>query len=265
MNKAHFQHFGFDNRADIHAVGLRDITIGNAPKTVLIALNLGKAIISFQRITTSCNKLERGIKCCAREISIGRGRANFFVKCIRIKRRSACHTENVLAEDIKRAAARGWCILCALTRGLNRSHTFQHFKPIGGHEQSARGLVQAMMGAANTLRETAGTFRRTHINHEINSTPINAQIKRLEAERDGRSFQVGRLSEQEQMQLGLDLEKQSGHRARLRRLDENIEKTQHSIVSAQTEVSIYERRLANQLEIEKMTEERVMARLKASV
>jgi HlyD family secretion protein len=83
---------------------------------------------------------------------------------------------------------------------------------------------------------------------------LNAQIKRLEAERDGRSFQVGRLSEQEQMQLGLDLEKQSGHRARLRRLDENIEKTQHSIVSAQTEVSIYERRLANQLEIEKMTD-----------
>ena len=83
---------------------------------------------------------------------------------------------------------------------------------------------------------------------------LNAQIKRLEAERDGRSFQVGKLSEQEQLQLGLDLEKQSGHRARLRRLDENIEKTQNSITSAQTEVSIFERRLANQLEIEKMTE-----------
>ena len=85
-------------------------------------------------------------------------------------------------------------------------------------------------------------------------TSLNAQIKRLEAERDGRSFQVGKLSEQEQLQLGLDLEKQSGHKARLRRLDENIEKTQNSITSAQTEVSIFERRLANQMEIEKMTE-----------
>ncbi|NBX90855.1 MAG: biotin/lipoyl-binding protein, partial [Betaproteobacteria bacterium] len=44
---------------------------------------------------------------------------------------------------------------------------------------------------------------------------LNAQIKRLEAEKEGRDLPTQRLAEQDQLQLSLDLEKQSGFRARI--------------------------------------------------
>ncbi len=83
---------------------------------------------------------------------------------------------------------------------------------------------------------------------------LNAQIKRLEAEKEGRDLPTQRLAEQDQLQLSLDLEKQSGFRARIKRLNDNIEKSTKSLINAKTEIRIYEKRLDNQIEIEKMTE-----------
>ncbi len=81
---------------------------------------------------------------------------------------------------------------------------------------------------------------------------LNAQVRRLEAERAGRP-----TGGQDALQQSLDLEKQSAYRARLARLDENLDKTSASLLNAQAEIRIFEKRLANQTEIEKMMQELV--------
>ena len=45
-----FQHIGLDDRADIHAIGLRDPAVGDAPAAVLLLLDLGEALIGGERI-----------------------------------------------------------------------------------------------------------------------------------------------------------------------------------------------------------------------
>ena len=85
---------------------------------------------------------------------------------------------------------------------------------------------------------------------------LNAQVRRLEAERAGR-LNSGPGGKQDALQQSLELEKQSAYRARVARLDENLDKSSASLLNAQAEIRIFEKRLANLTEIEKMTQELV--------
>lgn len=85
---------------------------------------------------------------------------------------------------------------------------------------------------------------------------LNAQVRRLEAERAGRPA-GSRSGAQDALQQSLELEKKSAYRARLARLDENLDKSAASLINAQAEIRIFEKRLANQTEIEKMMQELV--------
>ena len=49
--KPHFQHVGFNDRADVHAPALRDFAVGDAPQAVLVAFDFCKAFVSAQSIS----------------------------------------------------------------------------------------------------------------------------------------------------------------------------------------------------------------------
>jgi HlyD family secretion protein len=83
---------------------------------------------------------------------------------------------------------------------------------------------------------------------------LNAQIARLEVENYGKENKNQKINDSDRLQISLANEKQSGYLLRLKRLDDNIEKSTKSLLNAQAEVKVLEKRFENASEIEKMTE-----------
>lgn len=83
---------------------------------------------------------------------------------------------------------------------------------------------------------------------------LNAQIARLEVENYGKENKNKKMNDSDRLQISLANEKQSGYLLRIKRLDDNIEKSTKSLLNAQAEVKVLEKRFENASEIEKMTE-----------
>lgn len=121
-------------------------------------------------------------------------------------------------------------------------------------------LINVTVGQVVKKDEVLARLEPTFINSDLSQVrerleSLNAQIRRLEAEREGKALAGRQASDQDKLQKSLDQEKQSAYRARLTRFDETLDKSSASLASAQQEIRILEKRLANQLEIEKMTEQ----------
>ena len=91
----------------------------------------------------------------------------------------------------------------------------------------------------------------TQVKEKLKS--LNSRIARLESEKDGRVPNAS-TNGQDSLQLSLALEKQSGYLSRIKRLEDNIDKNTKSLSNAQAEVRVFEKRLENLWEVEKMTE-----------
>ena len=52
-----------------------------------------------------------------------------------------------------------------------------HLEPVGGHEHRLRGLVEAVVGAADALGEAARALRRADVDDEIDVAPVDAEIE----------------------------------------------------------------------------------------
>ncbi len=59
-----------------------------------------------------------------------------------------------------------------------RGAAFEHLEAIGRHQHSFRGLVEPVIGAADTLQHPARAFRSADIDHEIDVAPVDAEIER---------------------------------------------------------------------------------------
>ena len=95
-----------------------------------------------------------------------------------MKWRVTGRAENMLRQYIKPARAHHCTVLLAGGDAFPRRFAFEHFKAIRRHQQSGRSLVKTVIGATDTLRQTARAFWRADMNDQINRAPINTQIKR---------------------------------------------------------------------------------------
>jgi len=80
-------------------------------------------------------------------------RYSFCVEIIGKKRFAAGAAENVLGEHFERAGARRGRVLHIVGDGCERGGAFQHFEAVGGNEHALRGLLHAMIGAADALQQ----------------------------------------------------------------------------------------------------------------
>jgi HlyD family secretion protein len=85
---------------------------------------------------------------------------------------------------------------------------------------------------------------------------LDAQVRRLEAERDGKVF-TGTQNEHDILQGNLDTGRSEAFRARLTRLNENISRIKSSILNNDLEIKNLENRLQSLKEIETMNEQLV--------
>ena len=93
------------------------------------------------------------------------------------KRRPASAAEDVLGEHIERAEARRRGVLRILGDGVDGGAAFQHLEAVRGHEHGLRRLIEAMVGAADALEQTACALRRADIDDEVDVAPVDAEIK----------------------------------------------------------------------------------------
>ena len=88
----------------------------------------------------------------------------------------------MLRQHIERAGAQRRRVLRALGDRLERGVAFQHLEAVGRHQDAARRLVHAVIGAADALQQPARALRRADIDDEIDVAPVDAEIERRGAD-----------------------------------------------------------------------------------
>ena len=88
----------------------------------------------------------------------------------------------MLGQHVERARAQRRRVLCILRDRVDRNGAFQHLEPVGRHEHGARGLVEAVVGAADPLHQPRRAFRRADIDDEIDIAPVDAEVERRGAD-----------------------------------------------------------------------------------
>ena len=104
-HQPHLQHVGFHDGADIHAVHLRDARMRDAPGAVLGLLDLGEALVGFQRIAAGRDEIDRGVEIGARQRRVGRRRRHLGIELVGAERHAAGAAEHVLRQHVERAGA----------------------------------------------------------------------------------------------------------------------------------------------------------------
>ena len=142
-----------------------------------ILFDLGEALVGFQRIATGGDEIEDGVEIQAREAGIGRGASHLGIEFIGKERLSTGRTEDVLREHVQGPhTCRG--VLRVLGEGAERRGAFEHFEAVRRNEHAFRGLIHAVIGAADALQETRGTLGSADIDNEIDVAPVDTKIER---------------------------------------------------------------------------------------
>ena len=88
----------------------------------------------------------------------------------------------MLRQHVERAGAQRRRILRVLGDRLDRDRAFQHLEAVGRHQNGARGLVEAVIGAADPLHHPRGALGRADIDDEVDVAPVDAEIERRGAD-----------------------------------------------------------------------------------
>ena len=114
----------------------------------------------------------------ARQAGVGRGRAHLAVEVVRAERTRAGRAPHVLGQHVERAGAVQHGVLGAGGGRLDGGAALQHLEAVARHQHGARGLVEAMVGAADALDQAARALRRADVDDEIDVAPVDAEVER---------------------------------------------------------------------------------------
>ncbi len=177
-HETHLQHVGLHDGANIHAVHLRDARVRDTPTPVLHLPDLREALVGFERVAAGRDEIGGGVEVGAGKRRVGRGGRHLAIKIVGVERHAAGAAEHVLRQHVEPADAQRRRVLRIHRDGLNGRGAFQHLEAIGRHEHPFRGLIHAVIGAADALEQPRGAFRRADIDHQIDVAPVDAEIER---------------------------------------------------------------------------------------
>ena len=128
-------------------------------------------------------------------------------------------------------------------------------------ESSQIASFKASVGQQVQKGEVLVTFDATNVGADQGQVrerlrSLDAQVRRLEAERDGVAFRP-QSGEDDAAQRQVEEQRQANHRARLARFDESIARSRKAIEFNATEIRALEGRLSSLREIESMNEDLV--------
>ena len=152
--------------------------IGDAPALLLVLLDARETFVGFQRIAAGGDEIDDVVEIGPRKTRIGRGGQHLGKEFIGQKRLAAGAAEHVLRQHVERAGAQRRGVLRIFRDRVDRNRAFQHLEAIGRHQHRARGLVDAVVGAADSLHQPGSALGRPDIDDEIDVAPVDAEVER---------------------------------------------------------------------------------------
>ena len=131
-----------DDGADVEAVALPHLRIGDAPAPLLVLLDARKAFVGLQRIAAGGDEIDHVVEIGARQRRIGRGGPHLVIELVGEKRLAAGAAQHVLRQHVERAGAQRRRVLRILGDRIDRDAAFQHLEAVGRHQHRARGFVE---------------------------------------------------------------------------------------------------------------------------
>ena len=177
-HKAHAQHGGFDDGADIHPILLGDAAVRHPPAAILGLANLSETLVGAQRIAAVGHESDCRVELLAHQPDIGGRVGHLVVEFIRVEGCRAGHPENMLGQHIKRADALHGRVLHPVAGCQDSGPAFEHLEAVRRHQDGARGLIETVVGTADPLDETARPLGRPDIDTKVDIAPIDAEIER---------------------------------------------------------------------------------------
>jgi hypothetical protein len=107
----------------------------DAPQPILALPDPGEAIVALQRVAAGRNERDGARKHRLAEVAIGPGTGDLVKERLLVEWIADSAAQNMLAEHVKRAGARGGRVLRAGFGGFEGRLAFEHFETIGRHEQ----------------------------------------------------------------------------------------------------------------------------------
>ena len=83
----------------------------------------------------------------------------------------------MLGENVEGAGPDRRGVLVAEIVGVERRAALDHLEAIGRDEERLRRLVEAVVGAADALRQPARALRRADIDHQVDVAPVDAEVE----------------------------------------------------------------------------------------
>ena len=145
---------------------------------LLVLPDAGKALVGFQRIAAGGDEIDDVVEIGARKLGVHRRRDDLVIELIGQKRLAAGAAQHMLRQHVERARAQRRRVLRILGDRIDGDAAFQHFETVGRHQHRARGLVEAVVGAADPLHQPRRTLGRADIDDEIDVAPVDAEIER---------------------------------------------------------------------------------------
>src|SRR5690606_26845828 len=180
--QAYIEERRLDDGADIQAVLLDDAAVADPPEIVGALADAREALVIAERIAAGGDEIDDTREGLAVEIAIGEGGDGFLIETVGIEWRGAGHAEDVLGKHVEGAGADRRRVLRAEIVGVEGGAAFHHLEAIRRHENGARRLVEAVIGAADALRQAACPLRRADIDDEVDIAPVDAEGERRGAD-----------------------------------------------------------------------------------
>ena len=98
----------------------------------------GVAFVGAQCVTAGGHEIDDAIELPPREPGIGQGRGNLAIERLRLEGTRARRAQNVLRQDVERAAAGVLRVVGAHRGGIDGGAAFQHLEAVARHQKRAR-------------------------------------------------------------------------------------------------------------------------------
>ena len=143
-----------------------------------IAEQLAPALIGRQRVTAILHEAQHVVEILARQCRVRRGSTHLLVHIVRRERRGTRQPQQVLRQHIQPAGSRRVAVQFARRDAQHGRLAFQHFEPVGRHQDRARRLIHPVIGATHALQQSGNTLRRADLDHLVHAAPVDAEIER---------------------------------------------------------------------------------------
>ena len=139
----------------------------------------GIALVGAQCVAAGRDEIDDAIELAARERSVGQRRSDLAGRSLAGSKGPAQAVPHTCCASTSSAPVRVYCVSWAPTAAASMAARHSSTsKRLPGTSKRARGFIQAMIGAADALDQTARTLRRAHIDDEVHIAPVDAQIQR---------------------------------------------------------------------------------------